>query len=63
MAKYSRFDPRNKKKDRNKNRALSGEKKVHDVYTQKNRLRVRGSSGADLEEWTDVRDSDRKSIS
>lgn len=30
MAKFSRFDPRNKKKDRNKNRSLYKDIKIHE---------------------------------
>lgn len=30
MAKYSRYDPRNKKKDRNKSRSINKEQKIRD---------------------------------
>ena len=36
MAKYSRFDPRNKKKGRNKKNYLLRDTKIHNVDSSKN---------------------------
>lgn len=53
MAKYGKWDPRNKKKDRNKKLSVNkSESKINDVYTQKNSTRLRGSGGHDLGKWS-----------
>ena len=43
MAKYSRFDPRNRKYGRNKSRSLEKELKIRDAETTKNIHKYKGT--------------------
>lgn len=40
MAKYGRFDPRNKKNGRNKNRSLSKDFKIKEVEDRQHRFKI-----------------------
>jgi hypothetical protein len=51
MAKYSRFDPRNKKNGRNKFRALTKDMKIRDAeYTKNEKYKVNQSMVFDEED-------------
>jgi hypothetical protein len=51
MAKYSRFDPRNKKNGRNKVRALTKDMKIRDAeYTKNEKYKVNQSMVFDEED-------------
>jgi len=39
MAKYSRFDPRNKKSGRNKQRSIERDLRIHEEEKQRNKYR------------------------
>lgn len=56
MAKYSRFDPRNKKQGRNKNRSLGKDVRIRDAeYTKDEKYKVNQKSVFDEEiEETDA---------
>ncbi|MBC8474873.1 MAG: hypothetical protein H8D53_00370 [Bacteroidetes bacterium] len=42
MAKFGRFDPCNKKRDRNKNMSQSKEMRIRDVEERKTSFKIRG---------------------
>ena len=48
MAKFTRFDPRNKKNGRNKNRSIDRDHRIHDERKSKDKFKLKGPHAANF---------------
>jgi hypothetical protein len=55
MAKFGRYDPRNKKRDRNKTHSQNKDIRIRDVEENRSNFKIKGNTStyAIIDEWED----------